>query len=521
MSLLLDALKKAEQDKKKSSQAETEHREIAEPVIEDTDSMELELELGENHAAHAAVTDQTDEDFPEVDDTAIQSGSIPAEPPDVAEPIEEAAPEASSRIGQPGEDTDNDSSTDINLLEQDSESVIDASTAKIEAHDTTPQDVSSSATHQIYDETITTDTPPNESHDTDRNDDDNTTTATGHSDQSHQTDLTNIEKEQALSALIDKTNQHQRKHRLRRRILLLTIIILILFGSAIYYYLEVQTSSQDLYLTGNTSAQINRQPITQPRPEQPAPAQSAPAKQAAEATHSPLKSHTATPESTVAPVPENKPTTRTPDTSEQKQVLSIAYSKQPDPINSLLKDAYNAFHRQDYARSQQLYRRVLQREDRNRDALLGLAAIGIKQQNFASAQHYYKKLLQQDPRDSIAVAALSNLNALQSSQLDETQLKLLLKSQPDQAHLHFALGNLYARQHRWPEAQSAYFNAWSSDNKNADYSYNLAVSLDHINKPAQAIRFYKLSLQLYHASSAPFTDEAILKRIRNLEAFSQ
>ena len=56
----------------------------------------------------------------------------------------------------------------------------------------------------------------------------------------------------------------------------------------------------------------------------------------------------------------------------------------------------------------------------------------------------------------------------------ESRLKALLGSEPRAAHLHFALGSLYAAQSRWPEAQQSWLNAYRFDRGNADYAYNLA-----------------------------------------------
>jgi len=97
----------------------------------------------------------------------------------------------------------------------------------------------------------------------------------------------------------------------------------------------------------------------------------------------------------------------------------------------------------------------------------------------------------------------------------------MLKQQPDSAHLYFALGSLYTTQNRWPEAQSSYFSAWSAENKNADYAYNLAVSLDHLDKKKQALDFYQLSLKLKQASSGNFSQTDTQDRIHALKGISK
>ena len=60
---------------------------------------------------------------------------------------------------------------------------------------------------------------------------------------------------------------------------------------------------------------------------------------------------------------------------------------------------------------------------------------------------------------------------------DESRIKLLLRQEPDAAHLYFALATLYVAQDRWAEAQQAYFDAFRRDAANPDYAFNLAISL--------------------------------------------
>jgi uncharacterized protein HemY len=64
----------------------------------------------------------------------------------------------------------------------------------------------------------------------------------------------------------------------------------------------------------------------------------------------------------------------------------------------------------------------------------------------------------------------------------------------DSAALFFALGNLYARQGRWSEAQQAYFQAYALEPDNADHLFNVAVSLDHLRQKKLAAQYYRMAL---------------------------
>ena len=62
--------------------------------------------------------------------------------------------------------------------------------------------------------------------------------------------------------------------------------------------------------------------------------------------------------------------------------------------------------------------------------------------------------------------------------------------------LHFTLGNQLAQQGRWAEAQQEYFKAFAAEPDNADFAYNLAVSLDHLRQPRLALEYYRRALAL-------------------------
>jgi Flp pilus assembly protein TadD len=98
----------------------------------------------------------------------------------------------------------------------------------------------------------------------------------------------------------------------------------------------------------------------------------------------------------------------------------------------------------------------------------------------------------------------------------ESRLKTLLNDQPGSAALHFALGNRYAEQSRWGEAQQSYFNAYRLDPGNAQLAVNLAISLDHLGQKKSAAQYYQQALQLDPDQSAGFNHKQISQRIEDL-----
>lgn len=186
-------------------------------------------------------------------------------------------------------------------------------------------------------------------------------------------------------------------------------------------------------------------------------------------------------------------------------------------VDPTLLAAYQAFSRGEDASAQQQYRQVLQRDVRNVDALLGMAAIAQRQGRDADAAGWYQKVFEIEPRNTIAQSAVVRLQVNADVIGSESRLKNLLAQQPESANLHAALGNLFAEQNQWASAQAAYFNASRLAPNSADYAFNLAISLDQLGKPKLALAQYQRALELLNSSGAASPDRVQLEgRIRAL-----
>ena len=204
-------------------------------------------------------------------------------------------------------------------------------------------------------------------------------------------------------------------------------------------------------------------------------------------------------------------------TKKDNALLSIQKTNSTDPIEEKLDTAWVAYDAGDYDTAKENYLAVLDKEKDNRDALLGMGAISIAEKNSVKAGEYYLALLEQDPRDPLATAALSSLHFDDTSrEQHEEHLLGLLQKAPQSASLNFALGNVYAQQKKWKAAQQSYFSAWQHDADNANYLYNLAVSMDQLGKHQQAVTFYESSLQKANNKQISFSRESVQKRINEL-----
>lgn len=236
---------------------------------------------------------------------------------------------------------------------------------------------------------------------------------------------------------------------------------------------------------------------------------------------------------TVAPPPQSRQTLLTArnedfDAPRLKPRASAPRSQSPagvtfqrkveaDNVTPALIDAWQAYQRGDYVAAEQGYQQVLAQDAHNRDALLGLAAVAQQRGQDESAQTYYRRLLVIDPRDAAAQAALSAY-APEGEVNNESRLKQLLTAQPRSAALHFALGNLYAGQSNWAEAQQSYFNAWTLEPSNAQFAYNLAVSLDHLGQGKIAAQHYQQALQLDVSGNSGFDRAQAQRRLNELNS---
>ncbi|MFH0350371.1 MAG: tetratricopeptide repeat protein, partial [Chromatiales bacterium] len=200
----------------------------------------------------------------------------------------------------------------------------------------------------------------------------------------------------------------------------------------------------------------------------------------------------------------------------ESSAIKITKSRRRDLVDPDITDAYRAYRRGDYRRAERIYRTVLSRQPDQRDALLGIAAVAARHGQTEQAQRYYGRLLQINPRDSVAHAALSGMQGAAGRDLSESKLKLLLDETPQAGQIHFSLGNLYARQGRWAEAQEAYFKAFGAESQNPDYVFNLAVSLDRMGQAKTAVGYYRQALVLADSRSVNFNTSQVLSRIQTL-----
>jgi tetratricopeptide (TPR) repeat protein len=152
------------------------------------------------------------------------------------------------------------------------------------------------------------------------------------------------------------------------------------------------------------------------------------------------------------------------------------------------------------------------------DALLGLAAIAMQGNRAEEASRAYVRILELDPRNALAQSGLISLVGRADPLAAETRLKQLIARDPS-PFLYFTLGNVYADQSRWAQAQQAYFQAHHLEPTNPEYAFNLAVGMEHLSQPKVALGFYRQAVKLAETRGrANFSVPQAQERIARLAA---
>lgn len=204
----------------------------------------------------------------------------------------------------------------------------------------------------------------------------------------------------------------------------------------------------------------------------------------------------------------------TPSTSDTGIQVQRQYEN--DAIYTTLTAGYQAYQSGDYGTAWQRYREVLQKDAKNRDALLGMAAIAQQQGQDESAIQSYRQVLALDPRDPVALAGLSAFSTGDAAS-KESRLKSSIAQTPQSAALYYALGNLYTEQSRWGDAQQAFASGLKIEPANALFAFNLATSLDHLGRGKQAAQYYQQALQFDTSGNSGFDRVQTEQRMKQLQ----
>ncbi|MCP5213024.1 MAG: tetratricopeptide repeat protein [Hahellaceae bacterium] len=197
----------------------------------------------------------------------------------------------------------------------------------------------------------------------------------------------------------------------------------------------------------------------------------------------------------------------------------ISRGSRPSPLSEAIQRGYLAYQAGNYSLAEKSYAEALVLSPYHRDALLGAAAVAVKNNELGEALTFYQTRLARDPTDTHAKSGLLSLVASsQSSPKLEGEVNSLLREYPNAAHLHFLKGSLKAGGKQWGAAQAAFYKARRLEPGNADYAFNLGVSLDNLGQEKEALRYYREAQTLSFVGQANFDRTQLQQRVQVLEA---
>lgn len=182
----------------------------------------------------------------------------------------------------------------------------------------------------------------------------------------------------------------------------------------------------------------------------------------------------------------------------------------------VLEAAYDAWQAGDIQFAETSYRQLLEKQPRQKDALLGMLAVSqVNGSHPSVAQGYADQLYHLYPQNKDVLLAINRFLPNQSQEVMTESMLLESAQQPnqDQGEVNYQLGLVYAEQQRWAEAQASFFNAVSANPAQADYRLNLAISYDHLGKHAMALEHYETAMSLLQQHGVLTGEPAVLQRI--------
>lgn len=190
------------------------------------------------------------------------------------------------------------------------------------------------------------------------------------------------------------------------------------------------------------------------------------------------------------------------------------------PFESEIQVAYQSLYTGEYNKAAQLFNKVLRKDSENVKALTGLGAVYAQMGQESKAIDQYYQVLKVEPENLQAFEAIISLmgNSLSGSEWRK-EIQRVLDKHPDSPVLNYALGNLYAQERDWEKAQSYYFESYVLDEENPDSLVNLAVSLDHLGKYQLAEKYYTLALVYADAGSVNFKPDQVKQRLATIKKF--
>ena len=185
----------------------------------------------------------------------------------------------------------------------------------------------------------------------------------------------------------------------------------------------------------------------------------------------------------------------------------------------LVADGYSALIRGSFNIALDNYKKALEIEPENIQALLGKGATLHKLKRYSKARNTYEEALKVEPLNREAVTNILALLGLESPDVALQRLKELEKTAPDFSPIYAQIGMIYANKGEYLNSVYFFQKAVDITPKNMPYLYNLAIMQDRAEMQISAIKSYSKILNSMQAkkSSVPASRIDIINRLNFLK----
>ncbi len=212
------------------------------------------------------------------------------------------------------------------------------------------------------------------------------------------------------------------------------------------------------------------------------------------------------------PFIEHKPLKQLPVAMEQP--ISIKKNNNEALASKNIGLGYKQFENGNYQLAKKYYQKALKLAPNDTDIFLGLAAIALIENDTDSATELYTKALQIDPNNNTAISAISTLHKQDRS--DESTIKENIEANPNNPWAYFNLGNHHMEQQNWTKALNAFSKANSIAPQTPDILFNIAISLDNLDRIPQAVEAYNMAIHAAKIKPANFNTATVQKYVDSL-----
>lgn len=177
--------------------------------------------------------------------------------------------------------------------------------------------------------------------------------------------------------------------------------------------------------------------------------------------------------------------------SESNDSYDTALELGADADAICMRKAYNHIRLGNYAEARTCYRRVLERDHKNAEALRQLGYLEGKLGNYDESAHYYRRILEDDPDNTEVIEALSRVEEKRGGNgIVKELLEKSLELDPDNTEALSRLGLILIKEKQYKEAVAPLLRLVTLEPNDAKTRRNLAVAYYQLGEKKAACEHF-------------------------------